>query len=259
MPQRLVIGNWKLHLDAAGAVALAKAVAEGLQGREWDPSRVAVGLAPSHPFLVPVAGAIGGADARVELVAQASYPEPEGAFTGAVSAPQLASVGVRRVLVGHSERRRVFGVDDPQVTRAVHAVLTAGLSPVACVGETLAERDAGRAREVVLGQLDAVLEGVKGKGALERLVVAYEPVWAIGTGQVATPAQAGEVHGWIKERLGSFSSHGAQVPVLYGGSVKPGNIRELATTPGIDGALVGGASLNPDSFLEIVQGVLDAS
>ena len=258
MPQRLVIGNWKLHLTAPEAVALADGLAKGLGTLDWDPARVGVGVAPSFPLLVPVAQALGGEDARIDLVAQACHPEHGGAFTGAVSVEQLASVGVRRVIVGHSERRRVFGVDDPQVTRAVHRVLDAGLSAVACVGETLAERNADRARDVVLSQLDAVLQGVKGS-AIERLIVAYEPVWAIGTGQVATPEQAGEVHGWIHERLTSFHPSGSQVPVLYGGSVKPGNIAELATTPGIDGALVGGASLDSDSFLKIVQGVIHAS
>ena len=144
------------------------------------------------------------------------------------------------------------------VAQKVKALLEAGITPIYCCGEKQEERTAGRHFEVVSAQMKDAL-GALDPEQLMKVVVAYEPVWAIGTGQVATPAQAGEVHGWIHERLASFDPNGSQVPVLYGGSVKPGNIAELASTPGIDGALVGGASLEAESFLKIVQGVLKAS
>lgn len=254
---RLVIGNWKMHGTRAEAVALAAQVAAGLEGvPAWDPDEVRVGVAPPFPFLEAVGAALAGT--RVELVAQDCHQEPQGAFTGWVSAPMLASVHVRRVLVGHSERRQHAREDDALVRAKLEAVLEAGLDPVVCVGELLAERDAGRHEAVVERQVRAALEGLD-PSAFARVVVAYEPVWAIGTGRTATPEQAGAMHRSIEAVLAAIAPEAARIPVLYGGSVKPSNAAELARTPGVAGALVGGASLEAASFVEIVRGVAEAS
>lgn len=253
--ERLVIGNWKMHGDAAQAQALAEGIARHLDGMaRWDPEVVGVGLAPPFPFLPLVDKAVEGH--AVEVVAQTCHGEAKGAFTGEVSAPMLASLGVHRVIVGHSERRQLFGETDALVAKKLRAVLAAGMSPVVCVGETLPERDAGRHEEVVTRQLREALTGLPAADAA-RLVVAYEPVWAIGTGRVATPEQAGAMHGHIRRTLAGLLP-GARIPILYGGSVKPDNIEGLTRTPGIDGSLVGGASLDVDSFVAIVRATVES-
>jgi triosephosphate isomerase (TIM) len=252
-----IIGNWKMHTTKAEAVALAADVAAKLRSvAEWDPDVVRVGLAPPFPFLEAVAEMISGTP--IELVAQDCHQEPQGAFTGWVSARMLASVGVRRVIVGHSERRQYAKEDDALVRAKLEAALEAALGPVVCVGEQLADRDAGRHEQVVERQVRAALEGLS-PGAYGQLVVAYEPVWAIGTGRTATPEQAGAMHQFIRRLMASFGSHAASVPVIYGGSVKPNLIDGLARTPGIDGALVGGASLEAGSFVQIIRGVAVAA
>ncbi|MCO5166819.1 MAG: triose-phosphate isomerase [Planctomycetes bacterium] len=244
-----------MHTSRAEAVALASGVVAQLQQvPAWDPDVVRVGLAPPFPFLEAVRDAVAGHP--VELVAQDCHAEPRGAFTGWVSAPMLASVGVRRVIVGHSERRQHAGEDDALVRRKLEAALEAGLDPVVCVGEQLAERDAGRHEAVVEAQARGALEGLD-PAAYARVVVAYEPVWAIGTGRTATPEQAGTMHRFIGGLLASFGPQAAGVPVIYGGSVKPDNIDGLARQDGIAGALVGGASLEAGSFVQIVRGVAE--
>jgi triosephosphate isomerase len=259
---RLVIGNWKMHTTRAEAEALASSVLSGLEhAAEWDPDAVRVGLAPPFPFLQAVGDTLAGKP--VELVAQDCHQERQGAFTGSVSAPMLASLGVKRVIVGHSERRQYAHDDDAVVRAKVEAVLEAGMGPVLCVGEQLAERDAGRHEQVVEAQVRAAVEGLP-PSAWARLVIAYEPVWAIGTGRTATPEQAGAMHLFIRSLLAgmeptALDQGAAQVPVIYGGSVKPNLIDGLARTPGIEGALVGGASLEAGSFVQIIRGVAAAA
>jgi triosephosphate isomerase len=232
------------------AVALATAVASGLKAVDgWDPNSLRVGVAPPFPFLEAVGTAIQGSP--LELVAQDVHAEPSGAFTSGVSASMLASVGVQRVIVGHSERRKHFGDTDAIVNAKLKAVLAAGLNVILCVGEQLAEREAGEYEQVIKTQLSAALDGVEGT-SLERVTVAYEPVWAIGTGKTATPAQASAVHQFIRDLVKTAGAPG--IPILYGGSVKPGNARELSEAPEIGGVLVGGASLKAESFVDIVRG-----
>jgi triosephosphate isomerase len=246
-----VCGNWKMHRTVAEAVALARDVAAGLGEAAGE---VQVAVAPPFTALQAVAGAIRGTP--VELSAQDVHWEPQGAFTGEVSAPMLADVGCRHGIVGHSERRQHFGETDETVRRKVGALLGTGLLPIVCVGETLAEREANRTLEVVERQLRRGLAGLTAE-QLGRITVAYEPVWAIGTGKTATSAQAQEVHAALRRVLRDLAGPGADgIRIQYGGSVKPENARELMSQPDVDGALVGGASLEAAKFLAIVKGAL---
>jgi triosephosphate isomerase len=229
---RWVIANWKMHFSLTEAESAARQIADLTAG-----SPVRVGIAPPFPFLKTVRDAV---PARVMVGAQDVFWEEKGAFTGEVSAPMLRSLGTDFVIIGHSERRKHFGETDESVNRKLLAVVKAGLRPLVCVGETLEEREAGKATKVVRRQIERGLAGAEGE-----LVLAYEPVWAIGTGVNATPAQASEMHAFIKDRVGD-------VPVLYGGSVTPENVGELAAAEGIDGFLVGGASLSPEKLSRIV-------
>jgi triosephosphate isomerase len=244
----LMAGNWKLNLTIDEAVALAEALKEGI-GSVTDRE---VMVAPVFTALSSVAKALEGS--AVRLGAQDLYWENGGAFTGEVSAPLLKDAGCSHVIIGHSERRQLFGETDGAVNRKARAALAAGLVPIICVGETLDEREAGRARLVVERQVRGGLEFFS-PGDMAGIVLAYEPIWAIGTGQTATPAQANEIHGKIRDLLsadfGDIVSN--RVRILYGGSVKPENVDELMREPHIDGALVGGASLKADSFARIVQ------
>jgi triosephosphate isomerase (TIM) len=249
----LIAGNWKLHHgDAAGielAIAVARAAAH-LPGVE-------VVIAPPFTLLASVARECAEVArqlcaTQIGIAAQNLHPEPKGAFTGEVSAPMLRFAGCSSVIVGHSERRQWFGDSDELVARKTRAALDGGLWPIVCVGETLEERSSGRTLEVVLGQLQAVLPGLE--GAAGTAVVAYEPVWAIGTGKVATPADAEGVHAAIRERLGRAAPALAErTRILYGGSVKADNAAALLSQPNIDGALVGGASLEISEFDRIVR------
>jgi triosephosphate isomerase len=191
---------------------------------------------------------------RIHVAAQDCYWEDRGAFTGEISAPLLLDAGCAYCIVGHSERRHLLGETDEAVNKKTRSLLANGLRPIVCVGETLRERESGKTLGVVLGQLDAGLAGVE-PGRASDLVVAYEPVWAIGTGRTASPADAQEVHAAIRARLGESFGAGraATVRLLYGGSVKPDNAAELMAQPDIDGALVGGASLTVDAFAPIVE------
>jgi triosephosphate isomerase (TIM) len=244
----LVAGNWKLHNTVAASVALARALRDEL-GPDL-PCDVAV--APVFTALHAVAPVLEGSG--IALAGQDVHWEDAGAFTGEVSAPLLADVGCTMCLVGHSERRHVFGESDTAVRKKVAALLGHGFAPVLCVGETLEEREAGETLDVVLSQLDTAVAGVDGDAAA-RVVVAYEPVWAIGTGRTASPGDAQEVQAAIRRRLAErFSeARAAGIRILYGGSVKPDNAAELLAQPDVDGALVGGASLKVEQFAPIVR------
>ena len=243
----LVVGNWKLHLNVAEALALATEVKNQL----FHARKVEVGIAPVFTALSAVQKRIEGS--ALKLCAQNCFWEDKGAFTGEVSAPQLADVGVAYVIVGHSERRHLFGELDAAVGLKARAVLRSGLSPIVCVGETEKERDAGETFGRVSAQLDAGLADIP-KSDASRIVLAYEPVWAIGTGRTATPDQAAEVHAYLRDRLRDrFGEAAEDIRIQYGGSVKPENARELMAQPDVDGALVGGASLQAGSFVAIVR------
>jgi triosephosphate isomerase len=243
----LVIGNWKMHKTGAEGVALAEEIAAGLGA-----GRAEVAVAPPFTAIAPVAAALRGS--AVGLAAQDVFHEREGAFTGAVSAPMLAAAGCSLVLVGHSERRHVFGDGDDDVRQKAIAVLEAGMRPVVCVGETLAQRDAGDAENVVRSQVEAVVAGLS-EARRASLAVAYEPVWAIGTGRTATPETAEAMHRVLRVSLAALagSEVAERTPILYGGSVKGDNAGAILAGANVDGLLVGGASLRADSFLTICR------
>ncbi len=245
----LIAGNWKMYLTTADAVALVKQLQSLLEEHD-DEAEVVV--CPPFTALPAVAGALKGS--RIGLGAQNMHWEKEGAFTGEVSPLMLKDVGCRYVILGHSERRQYFGEADPQVNRKLKAALECRVTPILCIGETLAEREEGLTLQVVGGQLKGGLSGVSAQAG-ERVAVAYEPVWAIGTGRMATPEQAEEVHAFIRKRLTEHWGETAatKIRILYGGSVKPDNIDALMAEPEIDGALVGGASLKADTFARIVR------
>ena len=244
---KLICGNWKLHKTIAESVELATAIKNAV-----GPIRdVEVAVAPVFTALHAVAKRLEGS--AVALAAQDCFWEDQGAWTGEVSAKLLKDVGCKYVIIGHSERRQHFGELDAATNLKVRAVLRNGMEPILCVGETLGERDAGEAFHVVARQLAgglAELTADEGK----RLVIAYEPVWAIGTGRTATPQQAQEMHEFIRGKLAEhFGDVAQQIRIQYGGSVKPDNAALLMEQPDIDGALVGGASLKADDFLKIVK------
>jgi triosephosphate isomerase (TIM) len=248
---KFVCGNWKMHKTVAEAVALVKAIGEGLGDAS---GRVQVAVAP--PFTALHAAAQAAAGSPVEVAGQDVHWEPQGAFTGAVSAAMLAEAGCRHGIVGHSERRQLFGETDEGVRKKTAALLGAGLRPIVCVGETLAERESGRTLEVVDRQVRQGLAGLDA-ARLGQVTLAYEPVWAIGTGKTATAAQAQEVHAAIRSILRELGGSVADaIRIQYGGSVKPENAQELMSQPDVDGALVGGASLKAGDFLAIVKGAL---
>jgi triosephosphate isomerase len=244
-----VCGNWKMYKTPSQARALAREVRNGLRGTKGD---VDVCVCPPFPAIPAVAETLGGSS--VAWGAQNCAASPEGALTGEVSPPMLVDLGCRFAILGHSERRQLFGETDETVHEKLEAVLGEGLTPIVCVGETLAEREAARTEEVVDRQLRGALTGVPGS-EVARSVIAYEPVWAIGTGRTATPDQAEAVHRRIRVTLQSLydESVGKAVRILYGGSVKPGNAAELFSQPNIDGGLIGGASLVAADFLAIVE------
>jgi len=242
-----IAGNWKMHLGRSQAVELARRVKEVAAGLV----QVDVALAPPFVWLEAVGRELQGSSVR--LAAQNCHFEPQGAFTGEVAAEMLKDAGCRHVIIGHSERRQYFGESDELINRKVHAALRAGLEPILCVGEKLEEREAGKTLSVVERQVKAALDKVPGeKAAL--ITIAYEPVWAIGTGRNATPKQAQQVHAHIRSLLEEhFGQAAQQMRIQYGGSVKPENIGELMACADIDGALVGGASLKADSFAGILS------
>jgi triosephosphate isomerase len=249
MRKPFVCGNWKMYRTPSEARVLAREVRNGLRGAS---EAVEVAVCPAFPAISAVAEALSGSP--VAWGAQNCAAEPEGAFTGEVSVSMLVDLGCRFVILGHSERRQLFGETDPGVREKLEAVRGAGLTAIVCVGETLGQRDAGRTEDVVDRQIRGALDGVPGP-EIARLVIAYEPVWAIGTGRTATPDQAEAVHRRIRVALQDLAGQEAAVGtrILYGGSVKPGNAAELFMQPNIDGGLIGGASLKAADFLAIVE------
>ena len=244
----LLSANWKMHKTQREAAAFIREIASLVQPL----ANVEVVVAPTFTGISAAAEAARGT--KIQIAGQNLYFEKQGAFTGEVSADMLKDAGASHVILGHSERRRLFGDTDEFVNRKLRAAITAGLTPIFCVGETLAEREAGQTLAVLDRQVKAGLDGLTGD-EIGALVIAYEPVWAIGTGKNATSAEAGEAHAHIRGRLRQWFGGGPadRCRILYGGSVKPDNIRELIGLPDVDGALIGGASLEVRSFFEIVQ------
>ena len=249
MRRPFVAGNWKMNLDLASAVALA----EGLAKEAGGDKGVDMAVCPPSVYLEAVGKALAGSS--VSLGAQNMYHEPKGAFTGEISAAMLNDLGCTYVILGHSERRHVLGESSEDVNLKVHAALDAGLEAIVCVGELLTEREAGQTEAVIRRQFEGSLSGVSVE-QMAKVVIAYEPVWAIGTGKVATPQQAEDVHLGLRRLLEErYNGDVAEsVRIQYGGSVKPDNAADLMSRPNIDGALVGGASLKADSFMGIVAG-----
>jgi triosephosphate isomerase len=253
MRKKFVAGNWKMYTNAATAKQLATAVMRGL-GTE---DRVTIAVCPPFPYLKAVAEVLSGN--RVHLGAQNVYPEKEGAFTGEVSPAMLLDVGCRYVIIGHSERRHKMGETDEFINRKVKAALGAGLLVILCIGETLEERERDETEKVLDTQLTGGLAGLTGSpNPLAAITLAYEPVWAIGTGKNATPDQAQEAHAFVRQRIAETFGQpaAAALTIQYGGSVKPDNAASLLHQPDVDGALVGGASLNADHFLAIIRAAL---
>jgi triosephosphate isomerase (TIM) len=247
MRKKFIAGNWKMYTTAAGAKALAEAVARGVTD-----NAVTVAVCPPFPWLGLVADALRGSN--VAVGAQNCHYAPEGAYTGEVSPQMILDAGCRYVIVGHSERRHGQNEPDRFLNLKAKAATAAGLTVIFCVGELLAEREAGQTEDVLWFQVAAGLNGLSPE-AVSKLVLAYEPVWAIGTGKVATPAQAQEAHAFIRRRFAKHYGEAAAqaLPIIYGGSVKPENAGDILKQPDVDGALVGGASLKADSFLGIVR------
>jgi triosephosphate isomerase len=248
MRRPIIVGNWKMHKTTAEAVALVNALRTSVaQVQDVD-----IGVAPPYTALMAVAEALRGS--TLFVAAQNMHWEPQGAFTGEISAPMLTDIGCARVIIGHSERRQYFAETDTTVNKKLRAALNAQLDPILCIGETLAQRE-GNATFGVLEQ--QVRQGLADIAAdsMSRVVMAYEPIWAIGTGKTATPAQAQEVHAFIRSLLGELYGKALadEVRIQYGGSVNAGNIHTLMTQADVDGALVGGASLEASSFAQIVS------
>jgi triosephosphate isomerase len=242
----LIAGNWKMHKT----VAEAEEFIQALLPRVSDADGVDVAVCPTFTALQAMVDSARGS--RVQVLAQNMHSEPSGAYTGEVAAPMLVEIGVQGVILGHSERRELFAETDRALQLKVPAALEAGLVPVLCVGETEEERDRGDTQRKLRHQVQEDLARVE-EARLGDVVIAYEPIWAIGTGQVATPEQAQEAIAFVRALVGDRSREQAErVRILYGGSVKPDNASELLALPDVDGALVGGASLEPDSFAAIV-------
>jgi triosephosphate isomerase len=244
--RKFVCGNWKMHKTAADAVQLVRELREKISNASAQ-----VAVAPPFTALAAVKQALAGS--AIQLFAQNCHFEKQGAFTGEVSPGMVKDVGCDGVILGHSERRQYFGETDDLVAKKLRAALAEGLHPIVCVGETLQEREAGRTWEVVSRQVRGALGGLDA-ATLQRITLAYEPVWAIGTGRNATSAQAQEVHGQIRGLLRDLGGQAAAnaIGIQYGGSVKPDNAAELLSQPDVDGALVGGASLKSADFSAIV-------
>jgi triosephosphate isomerase (TIM) len=249
MRKQFIAGNWKMTQNRASAVALAEAVAKAAAAVKG----VDIAVCPPACYLDAVGRAIAGSN--VALGAQNMYHEKDGAYTGELSAAMLCDLGCKYVILGHSERRHILGETDAAINKKAHAALAAGLVPIVCVGELLSEREAGRTSAVIRTQFDGSLAGLSAE-QIATLVIAYEPVWAIGTGKVATPQQAEQVHLDLRKIIAERYNQGVaeKVRIQYGGSVKPDNAADLLGQPDIDGALVGGASLKADQFLGIVAG-----
>lgn len=248
----IIAGNWKMHRDHLAAIQLVQQLSYRLAPNDYERSELVV--VPPFTALRSIQTLIDGDKLPLGLGAQNVYWEAEGAFTGEVSPPMLAALDVTYVVCGHSERRAHFGEQDEHVNRKIRAVLEHGMRPILCVGETLEQRDAGQANEVVARQLKGGLAEVTTE-QMREVVIAYEPVWAIGTGRTALPEDADEMAGLIRQQVGeAYDEPTAEgLRVQYGGSVKPGNVRAIMDGEHVDGALVGGASLDPDDFAVICR------
>jgi len=249
MRKPFVAGNWKMNTDSHTSVSLAEAVASGSSDIAQD---VHIAVIPPFVYIPAVVKAV--STAHIAVGAQDIYYEQKGAFTGEISPSMLKDIGCTYALCGHSERRHVIGETDELINKKVSAAISGGLLPILCVGELIEERKASRTEEVVTRQIKNGLQGLSA-AKVSAVTIAYEPVWAIGTGLTATPQQAQEVHALIRKLIGEmYSSQLAEeIRILYGGSVKPGNTAELMAQQDIDGLLVGGASLNADDFVSIIQ------
>ena len=241
--KKLIAGNWKMNGTLAANQALVQSLLAGLEGARCD-----VAVAVPAPYLAQVQALVEGSG--LALAAQDVSQHPAGAYTGEVSAQMLCEFAVRYVLVGHSERRQFHGETDAQVAAKAQRALAAGITPIVCVGETVQEREAGQTEAVVKRQLAAVIH-LNGH-CISEVVVAYEPVWAIGTGRTATPEQAQQVHAVLRAQLAAASEHAARIRLLYGGSMNAANAAELLAQPDIDGGLVGGAALKAQDFQKII-------
>ncbi len=248
MRKTLIAGNWKMNTNRAEGTALAQAVAAGA----GEVGEVDLLVCPPSVYLSAIADAISGSP--VALGAQNMCDCDNGAFTGEVSSSMLNDVGAEYVILGHSERRTIYGETDEIVNKKTVKALEAGLAPIVCVGELLEEREAGKTTDVIKTQFEGSLAGIT-EAQITSIVIAYEPVWAIGTGKVATPEQAEEVHADLRRLLTERynADIAAQIRILYGGSVKPGNAADILSKENVDGALVGGASLKAEDFLAIAK------
>ncbi|MFO7915525.1 MAG: triose-phosphate isomerase [Candidatus Krumholzibacteriales bacterium] len=251
MRSTVIAGNWKMNLDGGAGARLASGLLSGL---DREPAECEVILFPPFTAIPAVVEVLKGSD--IGVGGQNLYFEEKGAYTGEISAPMLKSAGCRYCLVGHSERRHIFGEDSPLLAKKLRAALKHKLTPVLCVGELLKQREEGKAEEVVGRQLKGVLDGLDDR-ELSEVILAYEPVWAIGTGETATPGDAAAMHEFIRDWISGSSGDSAaeEMVIMYGGSVKADNAEQLLSEEDIDGALVGGASLEAGSFLDIIRAV----
>ncbi len=252
MRRYFIAGNWKMNLNRADSVSLAGEIGKVL----LDLPAVDVAICPPAVYLEAVGNTLAGNDSPVALGAQDMYPHDSGAYTGELSGAMLQDIGCRYVILGHSERRHILGEDNQLVNEKLHAAFRHDLLPIVCVGETITDRRSGQTGEVIQAQFEGSLAGLTAE-QMAITTIAYEPVWAIGTGEVATPEQAQQVHADLRSMLEkSYNSEVASlVRIQYGGSVKPDNAAQLLSQPDIDGALVGGASLSAESFIGIIQQV----
>ncbi len=250
MRKKMIAGNWKMHKTNAEAVRLVTQLKRMLEKKPVRKTEIVV--CPPFTALVPVADLVKGS--KIQLGAQNIFWEEEGAYTGEVSAQMVKSAGAKYVIIGHSERRRYFKEDENIINKKIRLALKNKLRVIHCVGETLEEREHHLTQDIIINQLEWGLKGFSADD-FKKIVIAYEPVWAIGTGKTATPEQAQEVHAFIREILNTLygSQIGARITILYGGSVKPENAAGLLAQPDVDGALVGGACLNARSFFQIIQ------
>ncbi len=249
MRKKVIAGNWKMHYDLSESQNLISKLTSGLSGKKYNCDVI---ICPPFTSLSEASSLI--KDTPVKLGAQNMYFQESGAYTGEISAKMLKSVGCEYVILGHSERRTIFKESDGLINEKIKAALKAGLKPIFCIGETLEERENGKEKEVLKRQLSGGLDEIS-LDEMKQIIIAYEPVWAIGTGRTATPAQAEEMHDYIRNYIqDDFNTETAENLIIqYGGSVKPDNARELLSQQNIDGALVGGACLKADSFIGIIE------
>ena len=253
---RMMAGNWKMNNTIAEAVVLTQEISNQYEGRDWE-DRVEVVLCPPAIDLKPAKTVLDFDRVKIKVAAQNVYWEPAGAFTGEISVPMIKEIGCAYSLVGHSERREHFGETDQDVNRKVRALVAEGLGAIVCVGESLAVREAGDEREFVCAQVRAAFAGLDA-AEVAKCVVAYEPVWAIGTGRTATPEQAQEMAAAIRAEVAALAGQETAegIRILYGGSMNPGNVDMLLAQEDIDGGLVGGASLESASFVQLIKACL---